>query len=199
MKKVPLKLPSKTLDERKTVFSAIFSLPQSRDFISLEIPLVLGAILYFWFANNQLTVTNKRIFGKVAFGKRVDLPLDSVSAVALTTVFVQGISVSSSSGRITFYYIPERQAVHKAISDLLLERQIKSKEPMIKQEIQQSSADELKNIRICSIKVSLLKKNLTPRKNNFWDYNEKTEMASSRSFLFSKTNSPRLTKFTITP
>lgn len=111
------------------------------------IPLVLGILFYLWFANNQLTVTNKRIYGKVAFGKRVDLPLDSISAVALTTVLSYGLSVSTSSGKITFYLISKRNDVHKAISDLIIERQNKLNETVIKQEIQQSNADELKKFK----------------------------------------------------
>ena len=111
------------------------------------IPLLLGLLFYFWFANNQLTVTDKRIYGKVAFGKRVDLPLDSISAVAMTIVLFYGLSVSTSSGRITFYLIPKRNEVHKAISDLIIERQNKSNETVIKQEIPQSNADELKKFK----------------------------------------------------
>lgn len=111
------------------------------------IPLLLALLFYFWFANNQLTVTDKRIYGKVAFGKRVDLPLDSISAVAMTIVLFYGLSVSTSSGRITFYLIQKRNEVHKAISDLIIERQSKSNETIIKQEIPQSNADELKKFK----------------------------------------------------
>lgn len=111
------------------------------------IPLILGVLIYFWLAKNQLTVTDKRVYGKIAFGKRVDLPIDSISSVALTMTLFYGVSIATSSGRITFYLIPKRDEVYKAISDLIIERQIKSKETVIKQETPQSNADELKKYK----------------------------------------------------
>ncbi len=111
------------------------------------IPLLFGLLFYFWFANNQLTVTDKRVYGKAAFGKRVDLPLDSISAIATTIVLFYGLSVSTSSGRITFYFITERNEVYKAINDLIIQRQNKTNETIIKQGISQSNADELKKFK----------------------------------------------------
>lgn len=82
-------------------------------------------ILYLIGRKQKITVTDKRVFGNAAFGKRVDLPLDSVSAVA-TSAF-KGLSVATSSGRITFIGIKNRDEIHKVISDLLIERQSKPK------------------------------------------------------------------------
>ena len=111
------------------------------------IPLLLGLLIYFAFAKSQLTVTDKRIYGITVFGKRVDLPLDSVSAVSLTMVFFSGVSISTSSGRITFFLIPKRNEVYEVLSQLIIERQNKSKETVIKQETPQSNADELKKYK----------------------------------------------------
>lgn len=123
--------------------------------IAFFAPLFIGGLIIFigiilMFGGKQeseICVTDKRVYGRTLFGKRVDLPLDSISAVALTFFLFFGVSVSTSSGRITFFLIPERNKVHKAISDLIIERQIKPKETVIKQEAPQSNADELKKYK----------------------------------------------------
>lgn len=95
----------------------------------------------------EIVVTDKRIYGKVAFGKRVDLPLDSVSAVA-TTEFTQGVSVSTSSGRVTFLFLAKKEKIAGAIRNLLVDRQQKSvASTTIKPETPQSNADELKKYK----------------------------------------------------
>lgn len=111
------------------------------------IPVAVALFLYFLFANNRLVVTNKRIYGKVAFGKRVDLPLDSISAVSMTVILLGGLSVSTSSGRITFFFIPGRAEVHAEISNLIINRQSDLHTTTIKQEMPQSGADELKKYK----------------------------------------------------
>ena len=105
-----------------------------------------SAIIYWWLGSYQLVVTDKRIYGKVAFGKRVDLPVDSVSAVA--TSAMKGIAIATSSGRLYFKLIKNRDVLHTAISNLLIERQSKpTATTTIKQEIPQSNADELKKYK----------------------------------------------------
>lgn len=107
---------------------------------------IIFLIYYFYCSKMNLTVTNKRIYGKTAFGRRVDLPIDMISAVG-TRVF-KGITVSTSSGIISFLGISNQEEVHKAITDLLMERQNKPKPTtQIKQEIPQSNADELKKYK----------------------------------------------------
>lgn len=85
---------------------------------------LLCSFVYFWLRSYEIVVTDKRVYGKAAFGKRVDLPMDSVSAVGST--WPKGISVATSSGRIAFLIIENRDAIHKCVSDLLIERQSKS-------------------------------------------------------------------------
>lgn len=116
-------------------------------FFYLTIALFLIALFFqFEMRNCALTVTDKRVFGRASFGKRVDLPLDSVSAVA--THWPQGISVATSSGRITFHLVKNRDEVHRCISKLLLNRQSRgTATTTIKQEIPQSNADELKKYK----------------------------------------------------
>lgn len=84
--------------------------------ITILIPYLIGRV-------QQITVTDKRVYGVAAFKRRVDLPLDSISAIS--TSLLKGLSVASSSGRIIFIGIKNRDDIHKVISDLLIERQTK--------------------------------------------------------------------------
>lgn len=110
--------------------------------------VVVAAIVFFGTARCSMTITDKRVFGKAAFGKRVDLPMDSVSAVA--TSALKGLAVATSSGRISFFDIANQEEMHKILSDLLIERQDKQKNvvsaPMSHAE-SSSSADELKKYK----------------------------------------------------
>lgn len=90
----------------------------------IDIGLILGivfALITWKISSYKMTVTDMRIFGKTSFGRRVDLPLDSISAIG-TSVF-KGIAVATSSGKIKFAFIKNRDEIHKVISDLLIERQ----------------------------------------------------------------------------
>lgn len=94
-------------------------------FIFSIIPLaalaLIGGLIYLWLRSYELTITDKRVFGKVAWGKRVDLPLDSVSAVG--TGAFKSITISTSSGKVGFSAVKNRDEIHKIVSDLLVERQ----------------------------------------------------------------------------
>ncbi len=89
--------------------------------IAAGVVFILLAFFSFCLSRCEITVTNKRVYGKALFGMRVDLPIDSISAVG--TSWFKGISVSTSSGRITFFGVSNRDEIHKVISNLLLERQ----------------------------------------------------------------------------
>lgn len=100
------------------------------EFYIWMIPVVamalIGALIYLWLRSYELTVTDKRVYGKVAWGKRVDLPVDSVSATATIALF-KGVSVSTSSGRISFLAIKNAGEIYEAISQLLVGRQQEKK------------------------------------------------------------------------
>lgn len=114
--------------------------------VPLVLALIIGAIIYSWLSKIELTVTDKRVYGKAAFGKRVDLPLDSISAVG--SGWPKGIAVSTSSGKIAFLAIKNRDDLHKCIGNLLIERQSKTAPvSAAKPEISQSNADELKKYK----------------------------------------------------
>lgn len=114
--------------------------------LPLMIISLIGVLIYFWLHSYELTVTDKRIYGKVAWGKRVDLPIDSVSATATITVF-RGVSVSTSSGRISFLVMKNASEIYRIINNLLIERQSKPVTNTIKTEVSQSNADELKKYK----------------------------------------------------
>ena len=110
--------------------------------------IAVAVIFPMVYSKVDLTITNKRVFGTAAFGKRVDLPLDSVSAVG-SGVF-HSITITSASGAIKFGMLSNRDELYKAISKLLIDRQ-DSKQPIaqttIKPEIPQSNAEELKKYK----------------------------------------------------
>ena len=120
-------------------------------FVTVLVCVIICAILtlfaYLWYSKMSITVTDKRIYGSVAFGKRVDLPIDSISAVGIS--MFQGIAIGTSSGRIVFSMIKNRDEIHTVISNLLIQRQNQSQKTIttITQEIPLSNADEIKKYK----------------------------------------------------
>ena len=106
---------------------------------------VCFSVIYFYCSKSQITVTKNRVYGNAAFGKRVDLPVDSISAVSIGGIFSQ-IAVATASGLIHFYLIKNHAEVHKTISDLLVSRQEKPNN-VVHQVVNQTSATELKEYK----------------------------------------------------
>lgn len=102
---------------------------------------LLAFLIKFWLSSYEMVVTDKRIYGRVAWGKRVDLPLDSVSATATLRIF-KGVSVSSASGRIKFLLIKNANKMYNEINKLLIERQ-KKEAPAITAEKESDTPDDL--------------------------------------------------------
>lgn len=84
---------------------------------------IIGLIIIIKKKGSGLYVTNKRVYGQTLLGKRVDIPLDSISSISLTFSLLSGVSVASSSGKITFLFISERDKIYDVISNFLIERQ----------------------------------------------------------------------------
>lgn len=110
--------------------------------------LIFGGLAYYFYrALNkcEITVTDKRVYGKAIFNKRVDLPFDMISSVAMGAF--NSVSVSTASGNIKFFGIKNKDSIFNAITDILLKRQNKETktETIIKQET--SNADELKKYK----------------------------------------------------
>lgn len=114
-------------------------------FAVLIVCIIVGAVAYSCFSKIEITVTDKRVYGSAAFGKRVDLPIDSISAVG-TSAF-KGISVATSSGAIKFYMIQNRDEIHNVISNIISNRQNKQTVTTTIKEVSQSNADELKKFK----------------------------------------------------
>lgn len=129
-------------------FVADMGLPLNDDMGFWLVPLLLTvffSICYKSVLNSEIVVTNKRIYGITTFNKRVDLPLDSVSAVGVD--FLHGINVATSSGRLHFKFLKNNVEIHNIVSKLLVERQ-QAKELKDNSNIQNSSnADELKKFK----------------------------------------------------
>lgn len=81
----------------------------------------LGIFLYA--RKMKIIVTDKRVYGQASFGRQVDLPFDSISAIGKW--FLKGIVVATSSGKIRFMLISNRDDIYKTISNLLITRQDK--------------------------------------------------------------------------
>jgi hypothetical protein len=94
-----------------------------------------------------MVVTDKRVYGRANFGKKINLPFDMISSVG-TSAF-KGISVATSSGRISFWLCKNKEDVFNVISNVLLERQENKNNELsfAKHDAPQSEADELKKYK----------------------------------------------------
>lgn len=105
-------------------------------------PISLIILILFLMSNKmELTITDKRVYGKSVFGKRVDLPVDSISAIAKNLFF--GITVSTSSGKIKWYMIDDKEKVYNTLESLIIRRQ----ENKNKSKLDVSVTDELKKYK----------------------------------------------------
>lgn len=116
-------------------------------YVLMAVAIVSLVLLIFAFSIQkvELTVTNKRVYGATAFGKRVDLPLDSVSSVGMSSF--KGIAVGTSSGRIVFKGIGNRDEIYEVINKLIIERQDKASAEPVKQEAPANNLDEIKKVK----------------------------------------------------
>ena len=73
--------------------------------------VVISIYSFFLYKNNKIVVTNKRVYGTAAFGKRVDIPIDSISSIG--TLFYNTVSVASSSGMIKFAGLENADELYK--------------------------------------------------------------------------------------
>ena len=93
--------------------------------------------LFTKFSKESLTATNKRIYGHTAFGKKIDFTIDKVSTVGTCSLW--GIEIGTSSGKIKFNLLKNRDEMLSIISELLMEKQTEKDT----QTHFSSSADEL--------------------------------------------------------
>ena len=107
------------------------------------VTVVIPMLIYFWLHSYEMTVTDKRIYGKGAWGKRVDLPVDSVSAIS-TIRILKGVAVATSSGKIKFLVIKNSNAIYDVLNNLLIERQAKKNETAT---VTASNVDEAEQLK----------------------------------------------------
>ena len=112
----------------------------------LLVPILVVCIFVWLISKNQLVVTDKRVSGKAAFGKQIDLPIDSISSVG-TIKLIKGLSISTSSGNVSFWGIGNRDEIYKVISDLIIARQSKSYTKEEKTTNNSDYIEELKKIK----------------------------------------------------
>lgn len=106
----------------------------------------IAALTYLIMNKCELSLTDKRVYGKIKFGKRVDLPLNQISSVGQG--WFKSLAIATSSGTIKFWLLNNRQEVFDELSNLLSKFQKSNiAEAVIKQEIPQSNADELKKFK----------------------------------------------------
>ena len=111
-------------------------------FIGIVVFIILGFV--YLTKARELTVTNYRVTGVTASGKRVDLPVSKISAVG-TADFFERVTISTASGVITFHGVINRDAVLSVISDLLLKQQ--NETIAGKPTAAESVADEIKKMK----------------------------------------------------
>lgn len=108
--------------------------------------VVIGVFLLFKGWQQGIYVTEKNVYGTTIWGKRVDIPLDSVSAVSLTGMF-SGVSVASSSGRISFLFVENKDEIFTTISNLIQNRQGNKMQSATPSTDKQTAADEIKQFK----------------------------------------------------
>lgn len=81
------------------------------------IAIIAGLIMKFNTEKCEITVTNSRIFGKLAHNKAVNIPLNQVTG--LHSCSFDGVSVASIGNVSNFHCIENHEEVMKAISYLL--------------------------------------------------------------------------------
>lgn len=115
--------------------------------ITLGLLIILSVVVFLWLKSYELVVTDKRVYGKVAFGKRVDLPNDSISAISMVPT-LKGVAVATSSGKISFLLIKNADEVYDTMNKLLMERQEQKKAaPVVAAAPVPSNAGELKQYK----------------------------------------------------
>lgn len=97
---------------------------------SLFIPLMLyesilmlawGILHFIKYKDTSLTITNKRIYGVSVFGKRVDIPLHSITSVS--TSGKRDIRLFTPSGKVTFRNLKNSGEIYQITSKVIAEQQ----------------------------------------------------------------------------
>lgn len=97
------------------ILEDVFSL--SMCILPLAIALALSALVYFWLGRCELTVTDKRIYGRGVWGKKVDLPLSDLTGMR-KLLFLKGIKITCPTGQIRLRLINNAGELCAAVREL---------------------------------------------------------------------------------
>jgi len=124
---------------------SVFSSSEFPNFLITSDVCITTAILICFMMNQyEIVVTDKKVFGKNIFGKSIDLPINQISYLGLG--LYNTITVATSSVKIRFLPLKNRQEVYLTISKLLYQNQ-NSNNTVIQKEVNSINADELKNFK----------------------------------------------------
>ncbi len=106
--------------------------------------ILFGLFMILLMNSCAMTVTNSRVIGKASFGKRVDLPTTQISAVGLG--WCGSIIVATSSGKIHFWLLANRDKVHAELAKVIQKVQVERTNTYGNVSVP-NSADELRKYR----------------------------------------------------
>ena len=84
--------------------------------------MLIAVLIWLILSRCEMVVTNYRVCGRAWFGRRVDLPLDSITATG-TVRWLRRVSVSTASGWISFGFIRNSHQVFSVITQTVIGRQ----------------------------------------------------------------------------
>lgn len=137
-------------DSNKRIFEYLGTVAYYKDFwefpyfyigLSFWVVAICFLFTFLMMKKMQITITDKRVCGKTFFGRSVDLPIDSISAVGSS--WFNGIAVSTSSGKVSFLFIENSEEIRELLCQLLIDRQGKPQSVIP----DKSNADELKKYK----------------------------------------------------
>lgn len=114
--------------------------------IFLAPAIIPSLLIYYWLRSSELTVTDKRIYGTAAWGRRVDLPVDLMSSTELRS-FWKGITVSTSSGKISFLALKNVNEIYSVLNELMITRQAPKNRPEPAPSASNPATDPIEKLR----------------------------------------------------
>ena len=84
-------------------------------------PVLISLIIYMCRNNDNLIVTDKRVYSYASNGNCIDLPIDSITAISLGGL--QSITITTASGGIKATRVDNREEIYGEIRKLIIKRQ----------------------------------------------------------------------------
>ena len=107
--------------------------------------LIVCIIISIWLFSYEMRVTDKKIYGKSSFGKKVFIAKETIFDVE-KSIF-SGITVSTFSGDVVFRFIKNREDVYNAIKQLIEGKNKPSISPDDTLEFQNSKRDFVEELK----------------------------------------------------